>query len=166
MSEECGYNMSEVLKLTEILTEVQNFITKDGQIVPAQRNFYQNLRDKMNNHTGLFNEAEVGPLLLETRLEVLELTDEDYTAIYNIIMDRFGLSKRLEEEDQLRQELEIRVKLRKEAEQKARAEAITKEKLEAEAKAKAEAELKAQIEIEERLMAEAQERILAEENAR
>ena len=32
----------------------------------------------MNNHTGLFNEVEVGPLLLETRLEVLELTDEDY----------------------------------------------------------------------------------------
>ncbi|MCH1481278.1 MAG: hypothetical protein L7T81_03460, partial [Candidatus Poseidoniaceae archaeon] len=82
--------MSEVLKLTEILTEVQNFITADGQIVPAQRNFYQNLRVKMNDHTGLFNEAEVGPLLLETRLEVLELTDEDYTAIYNIIMDRFG----------------------------------------------------------------------------
>ena len=51
--------MSEVLKLTEILTEVQNFITADGQIVPAQRNFYQNLRIKMNNHTGLFNEAEV-----------------------------------------------------------------------------------------------------------
>ena len=158
--------MSEVLNLTEILTEVQNFITADGQIVPAQRNFYQNLRVKMNNHTGLFNEAEFGPLLLETRLEVLELTDEDYTAIYNIIMDRFGLSKRLEEEDQLRQELAIKVKLRKEAEQKAKAEAITKQKAENEAKAKAEAELKAQIEVEERLMAEAQEKILAEENAR
>ena len=106
--------MSDQLNLTEVMTAVQNFITSDGQIIPAQRDFYRILRDKMNNHIGLFNEVEVGPLLLETRLEVLELNDEDYTAIYNIIMDRFGLSKRLEEEDQLRQELEIKVKLRKE----------------------------------------------------
>ena len=93
--------MSDQLNLTEVMTEVQKFITSDGQIIPAQRDFYRVLRDKMNNHTGLYIESEVELILLDARSEVLELSDEDYNAIHDLIMDRFGLSKRLEEEKDL-----------------------------------------------------------------
>ena len=51
--------MTEQLNLTDVMTEVQKFITSDGQIIPEQRDFYRVLRDKMNNHTGLFTEPEV-----------------------------------------------------------------------------------------------------------
>ena len=129
--------MSDQLNLTEVMTEVQNFITSDGQIIPAQRDFYRVLRDKMNNHTGLYIESEVELILLDARSEVLELSDEDYNAIHDLIMDRFGLSKRLEEEQRLREELIMKEQLRKEAELRARAEAIEKARAEAEAKAKA-----------------------------
>ena len=70
--------MTEQLNLTEVMTEVQNFITADGQIIPAQRDFYRALREKMNNHTGLFTEPEMEIILLDARAEVLELTDDDY----------------------------------------------------------------------------------------
>ena len=150
--------MSDQLNLTEVMTEVQNFITSDGQIIPAQRDFYRILRDKMNNHTGLYTESEVELILLDARSEVLELTDDDFNAIRDVIMDRFGLSKRLEEEERLREELILKERLRKEAELKARAEAIEKARAEAEAKAKAEAELRAQIEEQERLVEEARKR--------
>ena len=93
--------MTEQLNLTDVMTEVQNFITSDGQIIPAQRDFYRVLRERMTNHTGLYTESEVELILLDTRSEVLELSDEDYNAIYDLIMDRFGLSKRLEEEERL-----------------------------------------------------------------
>ena len=155
--------MTEQLNLTDVMTEVQNFITSDGQIIPAQRDFYRVLREKMTNYTGLFTESEVELILVDSRSEVLELSDEDYTAIYDLIMDRFGLSKRLEEEARLREELVMKERLRKEAELKARAEAIAKEKAEAEARAKAEAELKAQIEEQERLVEEARKRAEEEE---
>ena len=97
--------MSDQLNLTEVMTAVQNFITSDGQIIPAQRDFYRVLRDKMNNHTGLYIESEVELILLDARSDVLELTDDDYNAIRDVIMERFGLSKRLEEEERLREEL-------------------------------------------------------------
>ena len=153
--------MSEQLNLTEIMTVVQNFITSDGQIIPAQRDFYRILRDKMNHHTGVFNESEVELILLDARSEVLELSDEDYGAIHNVVMERFGLSKKLEEEARLRAELVEKERLRKEAELKARAEAIAQAKAEAEAKAKAEAALRAQIEEQERLAEEARKRALS-----
>ena len=100
-----GDEVNEQLKLTEILTEVQNFITSDGQIIPAQREFYQTLRTNLNAHTGLFTEAEVELILLNTRTEVLELSDEDFAAIQAVITERYGLTKKLEEEARLREEL-------------------------------------------------------------
>ena len=148
--------MSEQLNLTEIMTVVQNFITSDGQIIPAQRDFYRILRDKMNHHTGVFNESEVELILLDARSEVLELSDEDYGAIHNVVMERFGFSKKLEEEARLRAELVEKERLRKEAELKARAEAI--------AQAKAEAEEKLRIAEEKAAAAEAKAKA-AEEKA-
>ena len=125
--------MTEQLNLTEVMTEVQNFITADGQIIPEQREFYKVLREKMNSHTGLYTETEMELIMLDSRSEVLELSDEDYMAIYNVVMERFSLSKKLEQEAREREEFARNEQMRKEAELKARVETIERSRIEAEA---------------------------------
>ena len=115
--------MSDDLNMTEILTLVQDFITSDGMIKSEQRKFYQVLRTVLSTHDGTFSDLDIQQFLLLARTETLELSDEDYSEIYNAVMERYTITQRLEDEALLEKELEVKAKLRMMAESKAKEEA-------------------------------------------
>ena len=118
-----GITMSDDLNMTEILTLVQDFITSDGMIKSEQRKFYQVLRTVLSTHDGTFSDLDIQQFLLLARTETLELSDEDYSEIYNAVMERYTITQRLEDEALLEKELEVKAKLRMMAESKAKEEA-------------------------------------------
>ena len=105
-----GNTMSENLNMTEVLTIVQDFITSDGMIKSEQRKFYQVLRTVLSTHEGTFSQTEIEQYMIVARTETLDLSDEDYKAIYDVVIERYTLSQRLEEEARLEEERIMREK--------------------------------------------------------
>ena len=106
-----GITMSDDLNMTEILTLVQDFITSDGMIKSEQRKFYQVLKTVLGTHNGTFSQPDIEQYMMLARGETSDLSDEDYDEIYNVVIGRYTLSERLEEEARLEQELAQKAKM-------------------------------------------------------
>ncbi len=139
------------LNLTEVLTALQDFMTKDGSISAEQRSFYQAFRQHLNGHDGDFLLDDIEHLLGAAKEEVPDISAEEFTAMGEAILTRY----RSVNEDAINE------RIRKLAEEEARKRALAEEE-----RKKREEEERLRLEEEERLRAEEEERLRLEEEER
>ena len=147
------------LNLTEVLTALQDFMTKDGSISTEQRSFYQAFRQHLNAHDGDFLLEDIERLLGAAKEEVPDISAEEFTAMGEAILTRY----RSVNEDAINE------RIRKLAEEEARKRALAEEerkKREEEERLRQEEEERLRAEEEERLRLEGEERLRQEEEER
>ena len=71
--------MSATLNLTEVLSSLQDAMTKDGSISSEHRSFYTTFRSQIDAHPGAFLPTDIQILMENARREMAgEIVEEDY----------------------------------------------------------------------------------------
>ena len=129
--------MSATLNLTEVLSSLQDYLTKDGSISTEGRSFYTNFRNEINAHPGTFAPTEIEILMENARRHMTEeVSDEDFKGYVEAVISKISVKERLEikakEDADTRSKEEI-ARMVEEAEEEARAAAEAKAAAEEEA---------------------------------
>ena len=80
----------EDLTLSEILTALTDFITQDGAISEEQRAFYKAFRVHLNNQAGPFSIGDIETLLLKTKEEISEISEEEFGNMGEAILSQYN----------------------------------------------------------------------------
>ena len=131
--------MSATLNLTEVLSSLQDAMTKDGSISTEHRSFYTTFRGQIDAHPGTFLPTDIQILMENTRREMVgEISDEEYDGFVEAVLSKIGIKERLEikakEEADTRSKEEIAAMV-KQAEDEARAKVQAEFRLKAQAEA-------------------------------
>ena len=133
--------MSATLNLTEVLSSLQDAMTKDGSISTGHRSFYTTFRGQIDAHPGTFLPTDIEILMENARREMAgEVSDEDYEGFVEAVLSKISIKERLEfkakEDANARSEEEIAAMV-KQAEEEARAKVQAEFRLKAAAEAAA-----------------------------
>ena len=89
--------MSTTLNLTEVLSSLQDYLTKDGSISSEGRSFYTNFRNEINAHPGTFAPTEIEILMENARRKMTEeVSDEEFKGYVEAVISKISVKERLE----------------------------------------------------------------------
>ena len=89
--------MSATLNLTEVMSSLQDHLTKDGSISTEGRAFYTNFRNEINTHPGTFAPTEIEILMENARRHMTEeISDDDFKGYVEAVISKISLKERLE----------------------------------------------------------------------